>query len=113
MRIRGIVNREIRGYEIRVQAESPCQFTQAFAGHRTAVRKQVDHPDPRPCAKRQLQAARPVNSAQIRVLALPVLPLSETFLHKSLVAGQSVGECQRNKMLVAIWFPDDLTVADF
>ena len=86
------------------------KFAEAFAGHRTVARKKANHPNPRPCAKRQLEAARPVDPAQVGVLALPVVPLSETFLCIALVTSQSVGKRQCNKMLVAIWFPDDLTV---
>ena len=42
-----------------------------------------------------------------------MVPLRKTFLCIALVTRQSVGECQGDKMLMTIWFPDDLTVTHF
>src|SRR5437588_9478115 len=68
---------------------------------------------PRKAAERHFQAAGPIDTYRIRVLALPVLPLLNNLRDKFLVVRQPVCLRQSYQMLMAVQFPDDFAVAYF
>src|SRR5487761_110748 len=68
-------------------------------------------PKPRKTSKSEFKAARPIDSHGIGVLALPILPLVEDLLSKTIFAREAMclGEC--HEVLVTIQLPNDLRIA--
>src|SRR5258706_7132121 len=87
-------------------------FAEAGALH-GSIAKQVISPKPRQAAEGNLQAAGPVHPVRIRILAMPVFPLSEDFFGKLLLARDAIGLGQRQPALVPVQFPRNFYVAAF
>ena len=75
------------------------------------IRQQIPNPKPGDRAKGHFQAAGPVDSDWIGILALPIEPLAEKFRGELFSACEAIGFRERDQMLVAIEFPGDFRVA--
>ena len=89
------------------------QIRMKFSRKNGTIREQLANPQPRKRAKRDFEAAGPIDSHRIRVFLTPVIPLGAQFVNVTLVSGEAVRFRQRDQMLVAIQFPNDFVISNF
>src|SRR5438046_7938322 len=84
----------------------------ATMNHVQNAAQQVEHPEPRDPAERNLEAARPVDAALARVGLDPRVDVRARLPGPTLVSAEEVRLCEVQQPLMAVALPGNLAVAD-